>query len=378
MKKSFKLAALASAILSAPLMAEEPVYVTGGANLFLFDTEVHNLDSGFGPWLGLGYQIDDKWAVELDYNMADTDTRGLSSNVSTDVSLLSLNGVYRYAPVGQNSILLKAGLGKYDLDAGAAGDISETVVKAGAGYEYYIQPNLSATFMWDLLYSVDEVLIDSMPSIGLKYQFGDVKSSSKSSSSSSSSNVQPVDNQGLDSDGDGVVNSQDMCANTPAGVRVNSQGCPFDRDADGVYDYKDECPATPAGAKTDAKGCKVQLAEEVSMDLYVTFPFDSADIPNEYYDEIKKLADFLRQYPDTDVKLVGHADSTGPASYNQMLSEKRAAQVGEYLVDRLNVSKSRITTTGEGESQPIADNYTAQGRAKNRRVTSHIKAIIQK
>lgn len=378
MKKSFKLAALASAILSAPLMAEEPVYVTGGANLFLFDTEVHNLDSGFGPWLGLGYQIDDKWAVELDYNMADTDTRGLASNVSADVSLLSLNGVYRYAPVGQNSILLKAGLGKYDLDAGAAGDISETVVKAGAGYEYYIQPNLSATFMWDLLYSVDEVLIDSMPSIGLKYQFGDVKSSSKSSSSSSSSNVQPVDNQGLDSDGDGVVNSQDMCANTPAGVRVNSQGCPFDRDADGVYDYKDECPATPAGAKTDAKGCKVQLTEEVSMDLYVTFPFDSADIPNEYYDEIKKLADFLRQYPDSDVKLVGHADSTGPASYNQMLSEKRAAQVGEYLVDRLNVSKSRITTSGEGESQPIADNDTAQGRAKNRRVTSHIKAIIQK
>lgn len=377
MKKSFKLAALASAILSAPLMAEEPVYVTGGANLFLFDTEVHNLDSGFGPWLGLGYQIDDKWAVELDYNMADTDTRDLANNVSADVSLLSLNGVYRYAPVGQNSILLKAGLGKYDLDAGAAGDISETVVKAGAGYEYYIQPNLSATFMWDLLYSVDEVLIDSMPSIGLKYQFGDVKSSSKSSSSSSS-NVQPVDNQGLDSDGDGVVNSQDMCANTPAGVRVNSQGCPFDRDADGVYDYKDECPATPAGAKTDAKGCKVQLAEEVSMDLYVTFPFDSADIPNEYYDEIKKLADFLRQYPDTDVKLVGHADSTGPASYNQMLSEKRAAQVGEYLVDNLNVSKSRITTTGKGESQPIADNDTAQGRAKNRRVTSHIKAIIQK
>ncbi|MCU4676475.1 OmpA family protein [Catenovulum sp. 2E275] len=372
MKKSFKLAALASAILSAPLMAEEPVYVTGGANLFLFDTEVHNLDSGFGPWLGLGYQIDDKWAVELDYNMADTDTRGLSPNVSADVSLLSLNGVYRYAPVGQNSLLLKAGLGKYDLDAGSRGDVTETVVKAGAGYEYYIQPNLSATFMWDLLYSVDEVLIDSMPSIGLKYQFGSVKSSKSSSS------VDPVETNKLDSDGDGVANSLDMCANTPAGVAVNSQGCPFDKDGDGVYDYKDECPNTPAGARTDAKGCKVALTEEVTMDLYVSFGFDSAKIPAQYYDDIKKVADFLREYPDSNVRLVGHADSTGPANYNQMLSEKRAAQVAKYLVEELGVKASRVSSEGKGESSPIADNSTAEGRKKNRRVTSHIQAIIEK
>lgn len=376
LKKTFKLAALSAAILTAPAMAEEPVYVTGGANLFLFDTEIHNLDSGLGPWLGLGYQIDDNWAVELDYNSASTDTRDLSTNVDTDVSLLSLNGVYRYAPVGQNSILVKAGLGKYDLDAGSAGDITETVLKAGAGYEYYIQPNLSATVMWDLLYSIDETVIDSMASIGLKYQFGSVKSSK--SADSKPAKVEPVETQTLDSDSDGVANNQDMCANTPAGVRVNSQGCPFDRDADGVYDYLDNCPATPAGARIDEKGCRVALTEKVSIDLYVSFPLNSSYIPDEYYDEIKKVADFMREYPDTNVQLVGHTDSTGTAKYNQMLSEKRAAKVGTYLVNRLNIDASRVSSIGKGESSPIADNSTKSGREKNRRVTAEITAIVEK
>ncbi|MCU4676476.1 OmpA family protein [Catenovulum sp. 2E275] len=372
LNKTFKLAALTAAMLSAPAMAEEPVYVTGGANLFLFDTEVHNLDSGFGPWLGLGYQIDDKWAVELDYNMADTDTRGLSPNVSADVSLLSLNGIYRYAPVGQNSLLVKAGLGKYELDAGSRGESTETVLKAGAGYEYFIQPNLSATFMWDLLYSTDESLIDSMPSIGLKYQFGSVKSKP-----AKVEETKPQVNT-LDSDNDGVPNAQDVCANTPAGVRVNSQGCPFDRDADGVYDYLDECPATPAGARIDDKGCRVQLTEKVSIDLYVSFPLNSSYIPDEYNDEIKQVADFMREYPDTNVQLVGYTDSTGTESYNQMLSEKRAAKVGDYLVNKLNIDAARVSTVGKGEANPIASNATKEGRAKNRRVTAEITAIVEK
>ena len=376
LNKTFKLAALSAAILAAPVMAQEPVYVTGGANLFLFDTEVHNLDSGVGPWLGLGYQIDDKWAVELDYNMADTDTRGLTNNVSADVSLLSLNGVYRYAPVGQNSLLVKAGLGKYELDAGSLGKSTETVLKAGAGYEYFIQPRLSATFMWDLLYSTDESLIDSMPSIGLKYQFGSVKPSK--ADTTEPAKVAPVAQETMDSDSDGVPNQQDVCSNTPAGVRVNSQGCPLDRDADGVYDYMDECPATPAGAKIDEKGCRVQLTEKVAIDLYVSFPLNSSYIPDEYYNEIKKVADFMRQYPDTKVQLVGYTDSTGAESYNQMLSEKRAGKVGAYLVNKLNIDASRVTAIGKGEENPIASNSTKEGRAKNRRVTAEITAIVEK
>ncbi len=376
LNNTFKLAALAAAIITAPVMAQESVYFTGGANLFLFDSDVHNLDSGVGPWLGLGYQINDKWAVELDYNMADTDTRDLANNVSTDVSLLSLNGLYRYKSVGNNSLLLKAGLGRYELDAGSFSKLTETVVKAGVGYEYYFQSNLSATFLWDFLYSTDESLIDSMPSIGLKYQFGSVKPTKPVSPAPVKK--EPVVMEPVDSDSDGVANEEDVCADTPSGVRVNAQGCPLDRDADGVYDYMDECPATPAGAKIDEKGCRVQLTETVSIDLYVGFPSNSSYIPDEYYEEIKKVADFMRKYPDSKVRFVGYTDSVGAAEYNQMLSEKRAGKVGAYLVNKLSIDASRVTAIGKGEENPIASNSTKEGRAKNRRVTAEITAIIEK
>ncbi|EWH12160.1 HAD family hydrolase [Catenovulum agarivorans DS-2] len=379
MKKSFKLATLTAAMLcSAHAMANEPVYVTGGANMFFFDTDVHNVDNGaIGPWLGLGYQIDKEWAVEVNYNMASTET-DTASAVDTDVSLLSVNGVYRYAPVGENSLLAKAGLGQYKLDAGSLGDESKVAIRAGAGYEYFIQPQLSATFFWDLLVSFDSTLIESMPSIGLKYQFGQASSKSTKSAAKTTAPKAPVKPVVVDTDADGVADSADLCANTPTGVRVNSQGCPFDRDADGVYDYLDECPMTPEGAKVTDNGCREQLVETVSIQLYVSFPNNSSVVPAEYHDEIKKVADFMRQYPDSTVTLVGHTDSSGSAAYNQMLSEKRAARVAAYLVNNFGLESERVLSRGEGETNPIADNSTAQGREKNRRVTAEISATATK
>ncbi|WP_016954761.1 OmpA family protein [Catenovulum agarivorans] len=380
MKKSFKLATLTAAMLCsanalANDLAKEQLYVTGGANMFLFDTDVHNVDNGaIGPWLGLGYQIDKEWAVEVNYNMASTET-DTALAVDTDVSLLSVNGVYRYAPVGENSLLAKAGLGQYKLDAGTLGSESKVAIRAGAGYEYFIQPQLSATFFWDLLVSFDSTLIESMPSIGLKYQFGQASSKpAKKETTKSVAPAAPAKPAVMDADADGVADSSDMCANTPTGVRVNSQGCPFDRDADGVYDYLDECPMTPEGAKVMDNGCKEELAETVSIQLYITFPNNSSVIPAEYDSEMKKVADFLRQYPDTSVQLVGHTDSTGSAAYNQMLSEKRAARVAAHLINKFGVDSARVTSKGEGESSPIADNSTAEGRKQNRRVTAEISA----
>ncbi|MER2491996.1 OmpA family protein [Catenovulum sediminis] len=378
MKKSFKLASIAAALLcSSQAFAQEPVYVTGGANMFLFDNEVHNVDNAFGPWLGLGYQLDKNWAVELDYNMASSETKTASAT-DTDISLLSINGLYRYAPVGQNSLLAKAGLGQYKLDAGALGEESKAAIKVGAGYEYFLQPNLSATVFWDLLVSFDSTLIESVPSVGLKYQFGDVSSSKPMKSEKSQPvTAAPVQKPAvMDDDSDGVANTSDLCANTPSGVRVNSQGCPFDRDVDGVYDYMDECPMTPEGAKVADNGCREQLTETVSIELYVSFPNNSSVIPQEYHGEIKKVADFMKQYPDTKVTLVGHTDSSGSAAYNQMLSEKRAARVAAYLVNNFNLESERVLSRGEGETSPIADNSTKEGRNKNRRVTAEISTTV--
>lgn len=83
---------------------------------------------------------------------------------------------------------------------------------------------------------------------------------------------------------------------------------------------------------------------------------------------LTKLANILKEYPDTNVLVVGHTDSSGAASYNMTLSEKRAYAVTNYFVQSKGLSSSRFTTTWFGEDQPIADNSTAEGRAKNRRV----------
>lgn len=83
---------------------------------------------------------------------------------------------------------------------------------------------------------------------------------------------------------------------------------------------------------------------------------------------LTKLANILKEYPDTDVLVVGHTDSSGAATYNMTLSEKRAYAVTNYFIQKKGLNSSRFTTTWFGEDQPIADNSTVEGRAKNRRV----------
>ncbi len=83
---------------------------------------------------------------------------------------------------------------------------------------------------------------------------------------------------------------------------------------------------------------------------------------------LTKLSNILKEYPDTNVLVVGHTDSSGSAAYNMTLSERRAYAVTNYFIQNKGLNSSRFTTTWFGEDQPIADNSTAEGRAKNRRV----------
>lgn len=143
---------------------------------------------------------------------------------------------------------------------------------------------------------------------------------------------------------------------------------PADSDGDGVPDPRDLCPNTPQGALVDADGCAKELTREIKETLYVEFDLDGTDVKPEYFDEIGELAALMTQYPTSRILLEGHTDSTGSASYNQNLSQSRADSVMKVLIQEFNIGSERISTTGMGESQPIADNATDEGRAKNRRV----------
>lgn len=115
-------------------------------------------------------------------------------------------------------------------------------------------------------------------------------------------------------------------------------------------------------------------AETVRVELDVKFDFDKAQVKQESYGDIKALADFLNQYPSTSTVVEGHTDSVGSDVYNQGLSERRANAVREVLVNQYGVEGSRVSAVGYGESRPVADNATAEGRAINRRVEAEVEA----
>ncbi|MDO9594924.1 MAG: OmpA family protein [Lutibacter sp.] len=120
-------------------------------------------------------------------------------------------------------------------------------------------------------------------------------------------------------------------------------------------------------------GAKVERIEDGILVTFdensgVQFATNMFNITSSSEVMLTKLANILKEYPDTNVLVVGHTDSSGPADYNMTLSEKRAYAVTNYFVQSKGLSSSRFTTTWFGEDQPIADNSTVEGRAKNRRV----------
>jgi OOP family OmpA-OmpF porin len=173
-----------------------------------------------------------------------------------------------------------------------------------------------------------------------------------------------------------VPDNLDKCPNTPKGVKVDARGCPLDSDGDGVPDHLDKCPNTPRGTKVDATGCPIQLSERVSIRLEVQFDTAKADIKPQFTPEIKRLADFMRQYPTTKVLIEGHTDNVGSPAFNQKLSERRAQAVAQSLVRDHGIAADRVQSAGYGESRPIADNKTADGRATNRRVVANIEETV--
>ena len=169
----------------------------------------------------------------------------------------------------------------------------------------------------------------------------------------------PKPSKPLDSDGDGVYDDRDKCPGTPKGVEVDSRGCPLDTDRDGVYDYLDKCPGTPKGAKVDERGCWVLKG--------VYFETAKWSIKPESYPVLDEVVDVLKRNPGVKVEIQGHTDNVGKAKYNQVLSEKRAKSVMEYLMNK-GVNSTQLSYKGYGLQRPIATNETPEGRSKNRRV----------
>jgi outer membrane protein OmpA-like peptidoglycan-associated protein len=120
----------------------------------------------------------------------------------------------------------------------------------------------------------------------------------------------------------------------------------------------------------DIEGAKVERVGEgikITFSSGILFDVDKSNLKDQYKNELTELSRILNKYEDTNILLAGYTDSTGPEDYNLGLSKRRADSVASYLVTQ-NVNSARFTTEGYGESQPVASNDTAAGRAQNRRV----------
>lgn len=131
-----------------------------------------------------------------------------------------------------------------------------------------------------------------------------------------------------------------------------------------------------AEIERDIEGARVERVGEgikITFDSSVLFDANRAELKDHFKSELTQLATILNKYEDTHVLLEGHTDSTGPEDYNYELSRRRAQSVGNYLINQ-NVNPARFTIAEYGESQPVASNDTAEGRARNRRVEAAIWA----
>jgi len=167
-----------------------------------------------------------------------------------------------------------------------------------------------------------------------------------------------------DSDGDGVSDDRDQCPGTPAGEPVDANGCELDDDNDGVINRLDECPGTPEGTPVDKRGCKIE-GDYVLQG--VNFESNSDRLLSSANSVLNDVSETLLKYPEITFEIAGHTDSDGAAEYNLGLSTRRAQTVYDYLAGK-GVAENRMSVQGYGESQPIADNTSAAGKAENRRV----------
>ncbi len=173
-----------------------------------------------------------------------------------------------------------------------------------------------------------------------------------------------------DTDGDGIADNKDLCP-TVVGT-IENKGCPVvekDTDADGVLDKDDQCPTVAGPA--DNKGCPkiAKEEEEVLNAAFSNLEFETGKdvIKSTSFDELENLAKLLVKKSTWKLLMSGHTDNQGAPAKNLDLSKRRAAAVKTYLASK-GVATTRLISEGFGQTKPVGDNKTAEGRQRNRRV----------
>jgi OOP family OmpA-OmpF porin len=179
-----------------------------------------------------------------------------------------------------------------------------------------------------------------------------------------------------DRDGDGINDEIDHCPDTPGILKY--QGCPIpDRDGDGLNDEEDACPDVPGPISN--RGCPLLTEESIKKIKKAAencfFETGKYTLLPKSFASLNEVVVLLKNDSTILLNIEGYTDNVGKPKDNQILSENRARSVMIYLISN-GVSAPRLHAQGFGQSNPVADNKSAKGRAKNRRVEIKFKTIF--
>lgn len=286
--------------------------------------------------LSFGKHVNERWSLELNTNGAKMD--------GFDPYAASLDAlrVFRRNQNVSPYLTLGAGAIRNDVDAGS--NNTDLMGQAGAGLMWKLGENRRGTGAFSLRPEIKarwddagrEDFIDYIATLGFQFSFG---------------GAQAVAPQPAPLPASGAAPAPAVAASV-------------DADVDGVPIPGDRCPDTPRGVAVDEFGCTQQGAITLAG---VNFENDSVILTHDSIPALDRVAADLKKYPNLEIGLHGYTDSVGSDQYNLRLSQQRADAVRAYLLSK-GVRSVQAVARGYGESQPISDNSTAEGRAQNRRV----------
>ena len=173
--------------------------------------------------------------------------------------------------------------------------------------------------------------------------------------------------------GVGPVNLQGSKEVTPTADTAYTLSCKGDG---GVVSSKAPVTVTMPPKVEEAAGKKASaVAAGARLALKVQFDTGKSIIKKQYYDELKVVGDGLNEHKNLKGVIEGHTDSVGSDASNKALSQRRANAVRDYIVKNFKINRNRLAAKGYGESRPIADNATVEGRAQNRRIEATFEEI---
>ncbi|MEE4249142.1 MAG: OmpA family protein [Alcanivoracaceae bacterium] len=360
MKKLVILASLTA--LTSSVTAEHNVpanYGYLGVHLtsHFFDITDHganaDLDTGLLPGGQFGLRFKDQWSLQAWLEEGDLGNATGAGDFSFTHYFISARHHYRAKELFGFEPYTGAAIGHQEIE-----DSEDTL----GAFELGLQRGLGKRFILDLgarpAYSFDNERWDGQVYAAINLVIG--------ASTGGSDSIAEVIERNAEQ---GNPTEADM-----ASQAVSALAAQVDGDSDGIVDALDKCLDTKPGAKVDDSGCNIVMKEDIRETLYVQFTTGGSAVSEASIDEIGRVAQRMIEYPDAQLVIEGHTDSSGSADLNRRLSQQRADAVKQILTERFSVDSARIEAVGRGEDAPAFTNDTAEGRAKNRRVEAVLQA----